>query len=252
MEILHELLIYLCINLFLLLLALFVIGKHLVMVGSRDLPPKKGVGSFVFEGKSFSSEEPLVDDDKTTKVETSGSPLKKHGFYERGLLELVELKAEEGLTIAETDDSVYHVIDESSVLCEDQVVREIEIESGMEEINVDNLMDLEGWERNEDDDWEGVERSELEKDFGDALVFVEESKSLGNDVKLKLYGLSKIVLEGPCIAPQPMALKITARAKWNAWQQLMDMNRETAMELYISLLSKSIPDWKQRDVNVSS
>ncbi|KAE9606807.1 putative FERM/acyl-CoA-binding protein, 3-helical bundle [Lupinus albus] len=104
-------------------------------------------------------------------------------------------------------------------------------------------------DENIEDDWEGIERSELEKCFGAAVVFVG-SKSyanrvadLSNDVKLKLYGYHRIATNGPCSEPQPMALKFSARAKWNAWQQLGNMRPELAMEQYISLLSESVPDW---------
>lgn len=77
----------------------------------------------------------------------------------------------------------------------------------------------------DEDDWEGIERSELEKAFAAAAKFVLESSSAGNedrlamagvgsDLKMDLYGLHKIATEGPCRDSQPMALKLSARAKW--------------------------------------
>ncbi|CAK9163313.1 unnamed protein product, partial [Ilex paraguariensis] len=69
------------------------------------------------------------------------------------------------------------------------------------------------------DDWEGIERTELEKRFGAAVVFVGSKSSaalvsgLDSDVRLLLYGLQKVALDGPCLKPQPMALKVSARAK---------------------------------------
>ncbi|MED6196009.1 hypothetical protein PIB30_043197 [Stylosanthes scabra] len=101
----------------------------------------------------------------------------------------------------------------------------------------------------DDDDWEGIERTELEKRFGEAVSFVgskvnaEAVASLGSAVKMKLYGYHRIATEGPCREPQPMALKFSARAKWNAWQQLGIMSPEIAMERYINLLSDNIPGW---------
>lgn len=71
-----------------------------------------------------------------------------------------------------------------------------------------------------DDDWEGIERTELERLFGAAVAFVgnknnaDRISSLGSDVKLQLYGLHKIATEGPCHESQPMALKVSARANW--------------------------------------
>ncbi|KAL6512840.1 hypothetical protein OROHE_019630 [Orobanche hederae] len=71
-----------------------------------------------------------------------------------------------------------------------------------------------------DDDWiwEGIERTELEKVFGEALVYVScnngDDGIHDEDVKLELYGLSKIALEGPCCGSRPMALEVSARSKW--------------------------------------
>lgn len=71
-----------------------------------------------------------------------------------------------------------------------------------------------------DDDWEGVESTELDEIFSAATAFVAATAAdraalkVSNDVQLQLYGLYKIATEGPCSAPQPSALKMTARAKW--------------------------------------
>ncbi|KAH9712246.1 Acyl-CoA-binding domain-containing protein 3 [Citrus sinensis] len=99
----------------------------------------------------------------------------------------------------------------------------------------------------EDDDWEGIERTELERLFGAAVAFVGNKcnagriSSIGSDVKMQLYGLHKIATVGPCREPQPMALKVSARANWNAWKQLGNMTPEIAMEQYVTILSRSIP-----------
>nr|XP_027091178.1 acyl-CoA-binding domain-containing protein 3-like [Coffea arabica] len=105
----------------------------------------------------------------------------------------------------------------------------------------------------DDDDWEGIERSELEKVFAEAVNYVEygakrkdeQLVSLGSDVLVQLYALHKLALEGPCHDPQPMALMFSARAKWNAWQQLGNMRPEVAMEEYIKILSDNNPGWMQ-------
>ncbi|XP_047982367.1 acyl-CoA-binding domain-containing protein 3-like [Salvia hispanica] len=103
-----------------------------------------------------------------------------------------------------------------------------------------------------DDDWEGVERSELERGFAEAVNYVEcggkgreedRLARLGSDVQMQLYGLHKVALEGPCLESQPMALMVSARTKWNAWQGLGSMSRELAMEQYIQVLSENIPEW---------
>ncbi|KAL8172051.1 hypothetical protein V2J09_023855 [Rumex salicifolius] len=99
------------------------------------------------------------------------------------------------------------------------------------------------------EEWEGIERNELERDFAKAMNFVEcgskdgQLSTLGSDVTMQFYGLQKVSMEGPCHESPPMALKLSARAKWNAWQKLGSMIPEEAMEKYINLLSEKVPGW---------
>ncbi|KAL8502973.1 hypothetical protein ACS0TY_021919 [Phlomoides rotata] len=71
-----------------------------------------------------------------------------------------------------------------------------------------------------DDDWEGVESTDLDEIFSAATTFVaaiaadRAAMKVSNEIQLLLYGLYKIATEGPCSAPQPSAYKMTARAKW--------------------------------------
>ncbi|KAK4480521.1 hypothetical protein RD792_013597 [Penstemon davidsonii] len=108
-----------------------------------------------------------------------------------------------------------------------------------------------------DDDWEGVESTELDEIFSAATAFVAATAvdraalKVSNDVQLQLYGLYKIATEGPCSVPQPSALKITARAKWSevrqvvrqAWQKMGSMPPEEAMEKYIDIVCELYPSW---------
>ncbi|CAN6481319.1 unnamed protein product [Victoria cruziana] len=102
----------------------------------------------------------------------------------------------------------------------------------------------------DEEDWEGIERSEVSKLFNVAETFIaspsgsETLSKLGNDVQMQLYGLHKAATEGPCYESSPSALKPGARAKWNAWQKLGNMSPEMAMEQYIAVLSESIPQWR--------
>ncbi|CAK9320442.1 unnamed protein product [Citrullus colocynthis] len=99
----------------------------------------------------------------------------------------------------------------------------------------------------EDDDWEGIERTELEKLFEAAVEIVRihdiDDPKFSGELNMRLSGLHKIAMEGPCREPPPMALKISARAKWNAWKQLGNMTPEVAMESYINLVTENIPGW---------
>ncbi|GER34294.1 acyl-CoA-binding domain-containing protein 1 [Striga asiatica] len=126
-----------------------------------------------------------------------------------------------------------------------------------------------------DDDWEGVESTELDELFSAATAFVAATAAdraaakVSNDIQLQLYGLYKIATEGPCSAPQPSALKMTARAKCmlnhfseahetiftskvsdysdvrsrQAWQKLGTMPPEEAMENYIDIITELYPTW---------
>ncbi|TVU16641.1 hypothetical protein EJB05_40215 [Eragrostis curvula] len=98
-----------------------------------------------------------------------------------------------------------------------------------------------------DSDWEGVESTELDEEFSAASAFVAASAASGTSVpeeaQLRLYGLYKIATEGPCTAPQPSALKLKARAKWNAWNKLGAMPTEEAMQEYITIVEELFPNW---------
>ncbi|KAJ0086485.1 hypothetical protein Patl1_08848 [Pistacia atlantica] len=113
---------------------------------------------------------------------------------------------------------------------------------------------MDGLVSEEDDGWEGIERSELEKVFGEATKFLGsgEKDDLVSDVQMELYGLHKIATEGPCHETQPMALMVTARAKCPAYvvQGMLgkgwgNMNPEEAMEEYVKLLSDRVPGWME-------
>ncbi|KAG6594994.1 Acyl-CoA-binding domain-containing protein 3, partial [Cucurbita argyrosperma subsp. sororia] len=102
----------------------------------------------------------------------------------------------------------------------------------------------------EDDDWVGIDRTELEKEFEAVVKFVKihdtEDPNFGDELKMRLSGLHKIAMEGCCREPPPLALKISARSKWNAWKQLGNMTPEVAMERYINLVSENIPGWTSK------
>ncbi|XP_030537946.1 acyl-CoA-binding domain-containing protein 3 [Rhodamnia argentea] len=123
-------------------------------------------------------------------------------------------------------------------------------QSEHEQEQIDKETEVFGVDSDDDDGWEGIERSELEKKFAVAAKYVDPANmddrvgSVGGDVKMQLYGLHKVATEGPCHEPQPMALMVSARAKWNAWQRLGNMSPDVAMERYISLLAENIPDWE--------
>ncbi|KAF7138190.1 hypothetical protein RHSIM_Rhsim07G0221900 [Rhododendron simsii] len=127
-----------------------------------------------------------------------------------------------------------------------------DVESGIEGgLNKGDVKEEKSVGDEEDDDWEGIERSELGEVFAAAAKYVasggkdERLSNMGSDVQMQLYGLHKVAMEGPCHEPQPMAIKISSRAKWNAWQRMGNMDPEVAREQYIALLSDKVPGWME-------
>uniref|UniRef100_A0A0E0KB61 ACB domain-containing protein n=1 Tax=Oryza punctata TaxID=4537 RepID=A0A0E0KB61_ORYPU len=105
-------------------------------------------------------------------------------------------------------------------------------------------------------EWEGIERTEIEKRFGVAAAFASSDagmaalSKLDSDVQLQLQGLLKVAIDGPCYdSTQPLTLRPSSRAKWAAWQKLGNMYPETAMERYMNLLSETIPGWMGKNIS---
>ncbi|XP_018483818.1 acyl-CoA-binding domain-containing protein 2 isoform X2 [Raphanus sativus] len=132
------------------------------------------------------------------------------------------------------------------------------VESSIVGGEADSLVAEQGSSRGgEDEDWEGVESTALDEAFSAATLFVTraaaaESRKVPSDVQKQLYGLYKIATEGPCTAPQPSALRLTARAKWQAWRKLGAMPPEEAMEKYIEIVTQLYPTWLDGGVKAGS
>ncbi|KAI3517740.1 hypothetical protein L1887_16959 [Cichorium endivia] len=123
------------------------------------------------------------------------------------------------------------------------------ISSSKKEPSMDQQKNVAAIGTDSDDDWEGVESTELDEAFCAASAFMaataanRSSQKLPNDLKLQLYGLYKIATEGPCSVPQPSAIKMTARLKWNAWHKLGAMPTEEAIHKYIEIITELYPTW---------
>uniref|UniRef100_A0A8D0MJJ3 Enoyl-CoA delta isomerase 2 n=1 Tax=Sus scrofa TaxID=9823 RepID=A0A8D0MJJ3_PIG len=77
-----------------------------------------------------------------------------------------------------------------------------------------------------------------QEDFAKAMNQVKLLKEdPGNEVKLKLYALYKQATEGPCNAPKPGMLDFILKAKWDAWNALGNLPKETARQNYVDLVS---------------
>lgn len=77
-----------------------------------------------------------------------------------------------------------------------------------------------------------------QQDFENALNQVKLlKKDPGNDVKLRLYALYKQATEGPCNMPKPGVFNFVTKAKWDAWNALGSLPKETARQNYVDLVS---------------
>ncbi|CAK9155408.1 unnamed protein product [Ilex paraguariensis] len=142
-----------------------------------------------------------------------------------------DYSVKEEIILATGSDNL--IVEEKNIECAKRD-NEINVESGSDVVVVDQsekaqiveagenqrsgVEEREGLGIEEDDDWEGIERSELEQFFAAAAKYVSNNDdwlaNLRSDVQMQLYGLHKVAMEGPCHEPQPMALKVSARVKW--------------------------------------
>ncbi|XP_053408964.1 acyl-CoA-binding domain-containing protein 5-like isoform X2 [Mercenaria mercenaria] len=68
------------------------------------------------------------------------------------------------------------------------------------------------------------------------------------EMMLLFYGYYKQATEGPCTSPKPGFWDIVKKAKWEAWNKLGDMDRETAMINYVDELKKIVEAMPQTQV----
>ncbi|XP_027361907.1 acyl-CoA-binding domain-containing protein 3-like isoform X2 [Abrus precatorius] len=180
------------------------------------------------------------------KIRNSGNTDENRVYNEIKLVDFVEdpvVKNESNQGINKINELEVEKVEEIEISQCERNYNEIDEFSRSEEVGENKAMVV------DEDDWEGIESSELEQRFGAAVVFVGSKSNanlvanLCNDVKMKLHGYHRIATHGPCQEPQPMALNFSARAKWIARRQLGIMSPELAMEQYIALLSENIPNW---------
>ena len=123
------------------------------------------------------------------------------------------------ILVAFKDDNLSLTRSHDAAQSENEYYRKVDSSAGETDSLVAEQGSLRG-DEDDDDDWEGVESTELDEAFSAATAFVAAaasdrlSQKVSNELQLQLYGFYKIATEGACTAPQPSALKMTARAKW--------------------------------------
>lgn len=83
---------------------------------------------------------------------------------------------------------------------------------------------------------------EIKREFNNAVQHIrssEKNDKIGDETKLKFYSLYKQATIGKCNTEQPWAINVVERAKWDSWNQLGNMKKETAMIKYLELYVKT-------------
>src|SRR2546422_1923573 len=79
--------------------------------------------------------------------------------------------------------------------------------------------------------------SDLKKQFDAAAADSKNlSGALGNDVKLKMYGLFKQGGAGDVTGSRPGFMDVVGRAKYDAWVAVKGISTEDAMQQFIDLV----------------
>ncbi|CAM0872233.1 unnamed protein product [Alopecurus aequalis] len=148
------------------------------------------------------------------------------------------------------EELVVRKADDLNVSQEDSSNDKVVVQLPEKEAALLGMLEGEAGANMEFEEWEGIERSEVEKRFGAAAAFAASDagaaalSKLDSDVQLQLQGLLKVAIDGPCYdSTQPLTLRPSSRAKWVSWQKLGNMHPEMAMEKYMDLLSEFIPRW---------
>jgi acyl-CoA-binding protein len=88
--------------------------------------------------------------------------------------------------------------------------------------------------------------TDLEETFSRAAKYLQTLVSeLDSGQLLAFYGLYKQATVGSCDIPRPNWYQVQAKHKWEAWKNLGDMSRETAMADYIHAIAKINPSWEE-------
>ena len=78
---------------------------------------------------------------------------------------------------------------------------------------------------------------DLLQNFQDATVRVKTlTEKPSNEHLLQLYSLFKQATDGDVSGEKPGMFDFVGAAKYNAWEQIKGMTKETAMEKYIALV----------------
>ena len=99
-------------------------------------------------------------------------------------------------------------------------------------------------------------RPSIRHEFDRAVAFVRNGGGGGNGAmsgvsqqrQLQYYAYYKQATEGPCSTARPGLFNPKGRAKWDAWQSIVDVPAEKAMRYYVACLNEDAPQWRIHQV----
>lgn len=92
--------------------------------------------------------------------------------------------------------------------------------------------------------------SEIENKFNRAAKYLQSNvDKIDQSMLLEFYGLYKQATVGKCNTKKPGIFNLQQKSKWNAWNNLGDMEKEKAMETYIEKMEKFNPDWDFTEID---
>ena len=84
----------------------------------------------------------------------------------------------------------------------------------------------------------------MEEKFLKAVEDIRNAKNLENETLLSLYGYYKQATCGNCSITEPYKIYYKEHAKYIAWYDNKDVNKEDAMKYYVRLVNKILKEQK--------
>lgn len=91
---------------------------------------------------------------------------------------------------------------------------------------------------------------EIENKFNRAAKFLQSNvDKIDQSLLLECYGLYKQATVGKCNTKKPGIFNLQQKSKWNAWNNLGEMEKQIAMESYIEKIDKFNPEWDFTEID---
>jgi len=89
------------------------------------------------------------------------------------------------------------------------------------------------------------ETTSVARRFRRAASFARTLNIDDTTIQLKMYGLYKQAVTGPCKDERPWAADFRGCAKWDAWSSHGDKSKEEASKEYLNLIETLSPGWEE-------